>query len=77
MRKEVAEEIRTIFNAPDQATAEAYLARIEKNLQGLTGAILFTALFIGGMQLALAGNTLPGFILLGSALIPLLVILFK
>ena len=27
MRKEVAEEIRTIFNAPDQATAEAYLAR--------------------------------------------------
>jgi hypothetical protein len=29
------------------------------------------------MQLALAGNTLPGFILLGSALIPLLVILFK
>jgi putative transposase len=27
MRKEVAEDIRTIFNAPDQATAEAYLAR--------------------------------------------------
>lgn len=27
MRKEVAEEIRTIFNAPDQATAEAYLVR--------------------------------------------------
>ena len=31
MRKEVAEEIRTMFNAPDQATAEAYLARaVEK-----------------------------------------------
>jgi putative transposase len=27
MRKEAAEDIRTIFNAPDQATAEAYLAR--------------------------------------------------
>jgi putative transposase len=27
MRKEVAEDIRTIFNAPDQATAETYLAR--------------------------------------------------
>jgi transposase-like protein len=27
MRKEVAEDIRTIFNAPDRVTAEAYLAR--------------------------------------------------
>jgi transposase-like protein len=27
MRKEVAEEIRTIFNAPDQMTAEGYLAQ--------------------------------------------------
>jgi putative transposase len=27
MRKEVAEDIRTIFNAPDRPTAEAYLAR--------------------------------------------------
>jgi putative transposase len=27
VRKEVAEDLRTIFNAPDQATAEAYLAR--------------------------------------------------
>jgi len=53
------------------------LEGIEKNLQGLTGAILFAALFIGGMQLVLAGFSLPGFILLGSALIPLLVILFK
>jgi hypothetical protein len=47
------------------------------SLAAKCGAILFTALFIGGMQLVLAGNTLPGFILLGSALIPLLVILFK
>ena len=27
MRKEVAEDIRTIFNAPDRTTTEAYLAR--------------------------------------------------
>ncbi len=27
MRKEVAEDIRTIFNAPDRPTAEAYLAK--------------------------------------------------
>jgi len=28
MRKEVAEDIRTIFNAPDRATAEAYLSQM-------------------------------------------------
>jgi putative transposase len=28
MRKEVAEDIRTIFNAPDRSTAEAYLAKV-------------------------------------------------
>jgi predicted unusual protein kinase regulating ubiquinone biosynthesis (AarF/ABC1/UbiB family) len=56
---------------------ETHLANIEKNLQGLTGAVLFAALFIGGMQLILAGFSLPGYILLGSALIPLLVILFR
>ena len=28
MRKEVAENIRIIFNAPDRPTAEAYLARV-------------------------------------------------
>ncbi len=56
---------------------EDHLANIEKNLQGLTGAVLFAALFIGGMQLVLAGFSLPGFILLGSAFIPLLVILFR
>jgi predicted unusual protein kinase regulating ubiquinone biosynthesis (AarF/ABC1/UbiB family) len=56
---------------------QGQLEGIEKNLQGLTGAILFMALFIGGMQLVLAGFSLPGFVLLGSALIPLLVILLK
>ena len=56
---------------------ENHLAQIEKNLRRLTGAVLFASLFIGGMQLVLAGISLPGFILLGSALIPLLVILFR
>ena len=56
---------------------ESHLAKIEKNLQGLSGSVLFAALFIGGMQLVLAGFSLPGFILLGSSLIPLLVILFR
>jgi predicted unusual protein kinase regulating ubiquinone biosynthesis (AarF/ABC1/UbiB family) len=56
---------------------EVHLERIEKNLQGLTMAVLFAALFVGGMQLVLAGFSLPGFILLGSALIPLLVILLR
>ena len=60
--------------APD---LETHLGNIEKNLQGLTGAVLFAALFIGGMQLLLAGYSLPGFILLGCALISLLVILLK
>ncbi|TFG47608.1 MAG: AarF/ABC1/UbiB kinase family protein, partial [Anaerolineales bacterium] len=56
---------------------QSQLAGIEKNLQGLTGAVLFAALFVGGMQLVLAGLPLPGFILLGSALIPLLMILIR
>ncbi|MCJ7733465.1 MAG: hypothetical protein MUP11_02860, partial [Anaerolineales bacterium] len=56
---------------------QAQLAGIEKNLQGLTGAVFFAALFVGGMQLVLAGLSLPGFILLGSALIPLLMILIR
>ncbi len=56
---------------------EVHLAKIEKSLQGLTGAVLFAALFVGGMQLLLAGFPLPGFILLGGAFIPLLVILFR
>lgn len=56
---------------------QAQLAGVAKNLQGLTGAVLFAALFIGGMQLVLAGHTLPGYILLGSAFIPLLVVLVR
>jgi predicted unusual protein kinase regulating ubiquinone biosynthesis (AarF/ABC1/UbiB family) len=56
---------------------EVHLSNIEKNLRGLTGAVLFAALFIGGMQLLLAGYSLPGLIFIGSALISLLVVLFK
>ena len=56
---------------------QAQLVGVEKNLQGLTGAVIFAALFIGGMQLVLAGQTLPGYILLGIAFIPLLVVLLK
>jgi predicted unusual protein kinase regulating ubiquinone biosynthesis (AarF/ABC1/UbiB family) len=60
--------------APD---LEEHLGNIEKNLRGLTGAVLFAALFIGGMQLLMAGFSLPGFLLIGSAMISLLVILLK
>ncbi len=56
---------------------EAHLANIEKNLQGVTGAVLFAALLFGGIQLLLAGFSLPGFILIGSALISLYVILVR
>ena len=56
---------------------EAHLGNIEKSLQWLTGAVLFAALFIGGMQLLLAGFSLPGFILIGCAIIPLIVLLLK
>jgi len=61
MQSEVAEDIRTIFNAPDQATAEAYLAKTvlkyEKNASRLSnwmasnlpeGLMVFS--FPGGFQ---------------------------
>ena len=51
---------------------EKHLASIEKNLKGLTGAVLFAALLIGGMQLLLTGYELPGYLLLGSGLLVLL-----
>jgi predicted unusual protein kinase regulating ubiquinone biosynthesis (AarF/ABC1/UbiB family) len=54
-----------------------YLGKINRNLQGLTGTVLFAALFIGGLQLLLAGYSLPSYILLGCSLIPLLVLLLR
>jgi predicted unusual protein kinase regulating ubiquinone biosynthesis (AarF/ABC1/UbiB family) len=62
------------INVPE---IEDYLGKINRNLQGLTGAVLFAALFIGGLQLLLAGYSLPSYILLGSSLIPLLVLLLR
>jgi predicted unusual protein kinase regulating ubiquinone biosynthesis (AarF/ABC1/UbiB family) len=56
---------------------ENHLANIEKNLQGLTGAVIFAVLFISGMQLILAGYLLPGYILLGIALISLVVVILR
>jgi hypothetical protein len=56
---------------------QAQLVGVKKNLQGLTGAVIFATLFIGGMQLVLAGFALPGYILLGVAFIPLLVVLLN
>jgi transposase-like protein len=35
MRREVAEDIRTIFNAPDRETAEAYLGKAVKKYAGV------------------------------------------
>ena len=56
---------------------EVHLANIEKNLKGLTGSVLFAALFIGGMQLLLAGYSLPGYILIGGGLLVLLFVLLR
>ncbi len=56
---------------------ELRISQIEKSLQGLTGAVLFAALFLGGVELILAGYFLPGFILLGCSLVPLLMILIR
>ena len=38
MQTEVAEDIRTIFNAPDRATAETYLARVVERTKSLLPA---------------------------------------
>jgi len=53
------------------------LATINRNLRSLTRSILFLAVFIGGIQLALAGYNLPGYGLLVLSLIPLVLILIR
>jgi len=55
---------------------QAQLARIDKKLQGFSTSIFFLALFFGGIQIFLAGYSLPGIILLIISLIPLVMILF-
>ena len=56
---------------------ESHLEEIDKNIQGLTGAVIFGVLFSGGLQLVLAGYNLPGYLLMGSSLIPLILILLR
>lgn len=56
---------------------EGQLVKIEKSLKGLTGAVIFATFFMGGMQLILAGYSLPGYILLGVGLLSFLVLAFR
>ena len=56
---------------------QRHLVGIERNLQRLTGAIIFAALILGGVQLTTAGQTLPGMMLMGAALITLVLLIFK
>jgi hypothetical protein len=56
---------------------QAQLARIDKKLQGFSTSIFFLVFFIGGIQIFLAGYSLPGIILLVISLIPLVMILFR
>jgi predicted unusual protein kinase regulating ubiquinone biosynthesis (AarF/ABC1/UbiB family) len=56
---------------------QGHLVGIERNLQRLTGAIIFAALILGGVQLTVAGQLLPGMILMGAALITLMVLILK
>jgi predicted unusual protein kinase regulating ubiquinone biosynthesis (AarF/ABC1/UbiB family) len=53
------------------------LKSIQSNIQRLSAAVVFLAFFTGGLQLFLAGLTLPGYLLLGFSLIPLLVVIFR
>lgn len=56
---------------------QMHLIGIERNLQRLTGAIIFAALIMGGVQLMVAGQILPGTILIGAALITLVLLIIK
>jgi len=53
------------------------LAVISKNLLALTRSLIFLTLAIGGIQLLLAGYVLPGYLLMGLSLIPLLLIIIR
>ena len=56
---------------------QAQLASIDKKLQGFSTSIFFLAFFFGGIQIFLAGYSLPGIIMLVISLIPLVMILFR
>jgi hypothetical protein len=59
------------------AGLDSRLAGVERNLRQMSAAVVFFALVTGGAQLLVAGLNLPGYILLGAALIPLLLIIFR
>ena len=54
-----------------------HLKTLERNLKRISAAIVFLAFFVGSIELILAGLNLPGYILLGISLIPLLVVIFR
>jgi predicted unusual protein kinase regulating ubiquinone biosynthesis (AarF/ABC1/UbiB family) len=54
-----------------------HLVGIDRNLQRLTGAIVFAAMLLGGVQLLLSGQLESGGILMGAALITLVVLILK
>ena len=53
------------------------LAGIEKKLQSFTISIFFLVFFLGGIQIFLAGYSLPGIILLIISVIPLMMVLLR
>ena len=53
------------------------IAGIEKKLQVFNTSIFFLVFFLGGIQIFLAGYSLPGIFLLLISLVPLLLILFR
>jgi predicted unusual protein kinase regulating ubiquinone biosynthesis (AarF/ABC1/UbiB family) len=56
---------------------QEHLLSIDKNLQRLTGAIIFAALLMGGVQLMLSEQLIPGLVLFGGALITLVALILK
>jgi len=50
---------------------ERRLGRLEQSNRKLVGAVIFGALLLGGIQLTLAGESIPGGILLGVAVVTL------
>jgi predicted unusual protein kinase regulating ubiquinone biosynthesis (AarF/ABC1/UbiB family) len=52
------------------------VSRLEGAIRQVTGAILFAALLLGGIELSIAGHELPGNILFGGAALSLLWTIF-
>jgi hypothetical protein len=56
---------------------EHRLARLEHSNRKLVGAVIFTALLLGGIQLSLGNALIPGSILLAGAVLSLGWVLFS